>query len=83
MPVIATNTGGNSEVIKNGENGFLVKPGDYRSMGKMIILLATNNDIFKKMQTQAYKTVRENYNINNCIKNFQNFNEQLMLQKYA
>ena len=30
LPVIATDVGGNSEVVKHGYNGYIVKKGDYK-----------------------------------------------------
>jgi glycosyltransferase involved in cell wall biosynthesis len=42
LPVISTNIPSIYEFIKGGENGFLVRPGDYRAIAEHIIGLAEN-----------------------------------------
>jgi len=41
-PVVATDVGGNREIITSGENGFLVPPGDIRAMADQILWLLQN-----------------------------------------
>ena len=36
LPVIATDVGGNSEVVKHGYNGYIVKKGDYKNFAKFL-----------------------------------------------
>jgi len=43
--VVATDVGGNSEVVINGENGFLVPLGDERAMAEKINYLLENDDM--------------------------------------
>ncbi|MBI4652268.1 phosphoribosylformylglycinamidine synthase subunit PurQ [Candidatus Desantisbacteria bacterium] len=60
VPVIGSNTGGISEVIKNGENGFLVDPADHEDLAEKIIQLITNPDLREKFIQGGY----------GCVKNF-------------
>lgn len=45
LPIVATNVGGISEVIVNGENGLLVPPGDPRSLAAAIKHMAINQGL--------------------------------------
>ena len=43
-PVIATNVGGNSEIMKDGETGFLVREGNQKDIIEKISLLLNDED---------------------------------------
>jgi glycosyltransferase involved in cell wall biosynthesis len=47
VPVITTPVGGTPEVITPGENGFLFKPGDIRSLGEIITRCITEKNLLK------------------------------------
>jgi len=49
LPLIATNISGNQDLIQNGENGFLVEPGQTDDMAEAIGKLATNPDLRKSL----------------------------------
>ena len=55
LPVVATNISGNRDIIKNGENGFLVPPGDSAHLAKAIIQLLRNDQTGKRMGGDAEK----------------------------
>ncbi len=43
-PIVAYDTGGASEVVKDGVNGFLVRPKDFRALASKISLLLDNDE---------------------------------------
>lgn len=47
-PIIATDTGSSSELVRDGINGYLVKPKDYIGLAEKVILLLEN----KKLSTE-------------------------------
>jgi len=60
LPVIATHVAGVPELIEHGRNGFLIQPGDYRSLGEQIIRLANDPEICQSMgKTNIAKIKRE------------------------
>jgi len=61
LPVIATDRGGNPEIIFDGENGLLVPPGDSIKLAYAVKRLIENPAIVKKLQRGALRTVHENY----------------------
>ena len=61
LPVVATNVGGNSELVGNGINGFLVPPADPGAMGKALHTLVKSSDLRKKMGEASICKVKEKY----------------------
>lgn len=65
LPVVVTKVGENPKMVKNGVNGYLVKPGDIKSLTKSIlkILKDKNRD---KMGEKGYQLVKEKYTWVKC-----------------
>jgi len=53
LPVVATPVGGIPELVKDGENGFLVPPGDVETLADRLAILATNDDLRQRMGQQS------------------------------
>ena len=70
-PVIATNHGGPAEIIVDGESGFLVPPGDARSLFGKINFLLENEDVSKTVGEKARKRVEETFSIEGNVKNLE------------
>ncbi|MEQ9620240.1 MAG: glycosyltransferase family 4 protein [Deltaproteobacteria bacterium] len=68
-PVVSTNVSGLEEVIVNGENGFLVPPGDFRELAEKINMLIENETLAREMGKKAFSTVKEK------------FSEEIMMNK--
>ena len=62
-PIIATNVPGSSEIVIDGETGFLIPPGNIKAMAEKIIYLLDNPDISKKMGELGRKSVKEKFDI--------------------
>jgi len=78
VSVVATDVGGNMEIIANGINGFLVPRGDYRSLGERIIQLATEKQMFDRIRENALEKVRRNYSVKHSVEMYENFYKQLL-----
>jgi glycosyltransferase involved in cell wall biosynthesis len=52
-PVLATNVGGNPEIIEEKKTGLLFPVGHLKKLSELIIYLATNPDILNRMGEQA------------------------------
>jgi glycosyltransferase involved in cell wall biosynthesis len=61
LSVVATDVGGNKEVIANGVNGFLVPPKSPRVMAEVILRLLEDNGLRAKTGRAARKTVEQRY----------------------
>ncbi|MDP2598499.1 MAG: glycosyltransferase family 4 protein [Candidatus Liptonbacteria bacterium] len=69
LPVVTTRVGGNPEVIKSGENGFLIRSRNPSDIKKAIFRIKNGKDIPKIVEA-ARKTV------------VKNFSSDIMLMKY-
>ena len=61
LPVVATNVGGASEAIIEGETGFLVESNDDETMANRLIELLQNPEKAKKMGEKGKKIVEEKF----------------------
>ncbi|KAI5920868.1 family 4 glycosyltransferase [Camillea tinctor] len=52
-PVIATRAGGIPVQVKEGENAFLVEPGDHHAVAKHLLQLFTDQDLWDQMSSAA------------------------------
>jgi N-acetyl-alpha-D-glucosaminyl L-malate synthase BshA len=62
VPVIASNTGGLPEVIRNGETGFLHDVGDTDGMGISLSNLLSDAQLHKTLSLTAAADARERFN---------------------
>jgi 1,4-alpha-glucan branching enzyme len=60
-PIIATSTGGVPEIVRNGENGIIIKPGDYLELAKAIDKLVNDNSLCESMGKTGKKLAFTNY----------------------
>ena len=60
-PVIASNTGGLSEIIRDQRNGLLVKPGDVNSLVRAILQIINDSGLRKKLRKNGIKDARLKY----------------------
>jgi len=62
--IIATNTGAQEEIIRDGINGFTVIPRDSESIANRIIKILTNPEASKTIAREARRNVEEKYVLN-------------------
>ena len=65
---IVNDVDGQREIVKNGINGFLVKPYDIKTTEEKIILLANNKDLRKKLSNNAKESIDYSFSIDYMIK---------------
>jgi glycosyltransferase involved in cell wall biosynthesis len=64
VPVVATNVGGNSELIQNGESGWLVPPQDANQLAaKIEQVLAMEHSEIELVRQRAYDRVQQLFSI--------------------
>ena len=61
VPVVASDLGGLSEVVREGENGFLFPAGDARSLGSLLQDLAADPDRLRRLRMPTPPTIGSNY----------------------
>jgi glycosyltransferase involved in cell wall biosynthesis len=65
-PVIGTDTGGSREVVRNGDNGFLLPPGDVDGTAIAIRALLNNEPMRKAMGASGQRLVADKYTWEKC-----------------
>ena len=67
-PVVATNVGGVSSIVKNNINGFLVNPQDVQALSDAIMKLLKDSDLRQKMGREGQGSVFPHYDISQLVK---------------
>ena len=71
LPVVATNVGGNAELIKDGYNGFIVEPKDIVGMRDAMLKIIEDKGLAKSMGEANRKAAFSKYGIENTIKEYE------------
>jgi len=66
-PVVATRVGGIPDVVRDGEDGFLVAPGDVDAIAERLAQLATDPQLRARMGEAARARVRERYSVERLV----------------
>jgi glycosyltransferase involved in cell wall biosynthesis len=70
-PVVATNVGSVGETVADGENGFLVPPGDVRAMAERITTLLTDRERAMAMGRAGREKVIARWSIDRTVEGYQ------------
>jgi glycosyltransferase involved in cell wall biosynthesis len=68
LPVVATDTVGAREVVKDGETGFVVAVGDIRALGESIMRLGNDAKLRERMGELAYQDANERFQLKRMVK---------------
>ena len=63
LPVICSNAGGLGDLVNNGENGFIMVPGDIETMANHIAMLVQDSVLRQQIGQKNAKKVRDFYSI--------------------
>ncbi len=66
-PVVATRVGGVPDVVRDGEDGFLVEPGDVDALADRLALLARAPDLRRRMGEAGQVRVRSRYAVERML----------------
>lgn len=61
LPVVASNTGGIPEIVKDGQNGLLVIPGDIDGLFETIMKLADSKELRREMGIRGASITKDFY----------------------
>lgn len=65
--VVASDVGGIPMLVKHGKNGFLVKPGDPKSLEKFIRILFEDANLRKNMGSFGRKLVEKEFTVDKMV----------------
>lgn len=76
-PIVATNTGGISDIVIHGKTGFLVEHGDLDAFIEYVRLILNDEELSKKLGNNAYEHVRKEFDWSVIIKKYEQVYEGL------
>jgi sugar transferase (PEP-CTERM/EpsH1 system associated) len=77
LPCVVTNVGGNPEIVREGETGFIIPSGDESALTSRISLLLQDEDLRKKMGQAARKRFEENFTVDKMVREYEKIYDQL------
>ncbi|TBW51577.1 glycosyltransferase family 1 protein [Marinobacter halodurans] len=77
-PVICTRTGGNPEIVSDGDNGFLIEVGDVEALARHIATLTERPELRRKMGEAGKLKVTRQYSVDTMLAHHVALYEQLM-----
>jgi glycosyltransferase involved in cell wall biosynthesis len=80
-PVVATDVGGNSEMVMDGMTGYLIPPANSDAMANAIINLLKNSDKAKAMGSEGKKVVLAKFTVEAMVKCYENLYRSLMFNR--
>jgi glycosyltransferase involved in cell wall biosynthesis len=80
-PVVATDVGGNNELVITGENGLLVPPGDPEALAKAVLFLLDNPGLALQMGKKGQAMVHSQFMQEQMVSNYQNLWLELLNSK--
>jgi L-malate glycosyltransferase len=78
VPVVVTDAGGNDELVRDAENGFLVPVGDCDKLAEKITLLLLNANVASKIGMAGFETVRTKFSLENMLKSYQGYYNKII-----
>lgn len=76
--VVATDVGGTSDLVKNGENGYLVSPGDAKSLADAIKTLALDNNLRLNMGRAGRDLIKRSFDWDTIVRKIEKVYEEAL-----
>lgn len=81
LPALATNVGGNPEIIENDADGCLFTPGDFEWLAAKLKVLASDRGLASQMGAAARRRATETFSLSGMIKNYRDFYFDLAVRR--
>jgi glycosyltransferase involved in cell wall biosynthesis len=81
LPVVASATGGITELIDSGRNGVLVPPGNADALAAAIVGLLNDAGRAERLGAEARETIRRRYSFERMVDAFEQLYEQELMRK--
>lgn len=71
LPVVATDVGGNKEVIEHGKTGYLAESKDYKGIARNLTSLLVNEQLREKMASESRERVLKHFSSEQMTKKYE------------
>ncbi len=78
VPVVASDTGGLPEVIRDGETGYLLPVGDTKSMAKKALLVLQTEGLWQEMSHRGRLFAANNFHIDRIVEEYEKVYRELL-----
>jgi glycosyltransferase involved in cell wall biosynthesis len=80
LPIIATDVADNKKIIKNGESGLIIRPGNSADIESSILSLSKDMSKAKAMGERAYDTYEHEFTVKRMVDNYSDLYRQMYNQ---
>jgi len=77
IPVVATKSGGNPELIREGRTGILIPPRDPKRLAEAIVSLLESGRRRNRMRAESKKWIDGNFSLRACVSQYETIYEEL------
>ncbi|NLG84440.1 MAG: glycosyltransferase [Firmicutes bacterium] len=82
LPVVATDVGGNREVVVDGKSGLLVPPKDSEALARVMLgLMELSPEERRRMGEYGRRHIEENYSLERVVDRWEALYRELMIKK--
>jgi glycosyltransferase involved in cell wall biosynthesis len=78
LPVIATDVGGNADLVLDGVTGQIVPAGDVDAIARSLVQLATSPELAQKMGRAGRQRILEKFSLDAMVGTYQGLYDQLL-----
>ncbi|MBT2667487.1 glycosyltransferase [Bacillus sp. ISL-4] len=79
LPIVATDVGGNREIIKHKETGLLVNDNTHEELAKMMLeMMSYSEETRNGLKLKAKNWVENNYSLDNIVNKWENIYDQYL-----
>ncbi len=76
LPIVTTNVPGNQEIVREGENGYLINVGDTEKLAQSLAKLIADDELRKKMGARSRQFVQA-YEWREIVKRYENILKEI------
>ena len=82
LPIVTTRVGGNHEVVRDGESGFVVPPRDHEALGRaMLRLMELSETERRAMGDRGREVIRAHYGLNRVVERWEELYRDVLARK--
>ncbi len=78
LPIISTPVGGIPDAVADGENGYLIEPGDFKALASKILLLSEDYNLWKKLSRRSSEIAKQKFHMPRIESELADLYNQLM-----